>query len=207
MQDAQAPGLEVLERVRRRAELGSAGTGEANGDSVDGEVPAPKVIVGAAGAHIGQASGRRIGLAAPRGDVDAPLAPADKRRFEALVRAALQARVGTRTRIGERRGELLREQLGSALDHHVELLGGTREQQVAGRPPDQLGVLPAGHHSQQLSTARDLGQAREHHLAAVARVRGAAVALRVDVWHHAAARTGTPPAARCALVSAMVCHP
>src|SRR5205823_1667451 len=103
VQDAQAPGLEVLERVRRRAELGSAGTGEANGDSVDGEVPAPKVIVGAAGAHIGQ------------------------------------------------EGEL--------------------------------------------------------RFAAGAQMLGVAVVLRVDVCHHAAARTGTPPAARCALVSAMVCHP
>jgi hypothetical protein len=41
----------------------------------------------------------------------------------------------------QRRGEFARELLGSATHHHVELSRRARQQQVARRAADQLGIL------------------------------------------------------------------
>ena len=154
MQHAQSSRPQVGERAGHRAQLAVAVAGEADGDGVDREVPAQQVILGTARSDLGQGSRSRVGLRAPRCDVDAASLPGEERRFEARVGAQLDARMRVGAPVArQRRGELARELLGSALHHHVELSRRAGEQQIARRAADQLGVFARGDEAQQLAAS------------------------------------------------------
>ncbi len=110
VQGAQASGAKVLEGILDCQELALARTAQRQGDGVDGEVAPCQVLLEASLAHDRQGPRGPIGLGAPLGDVDPPVAPSHRGRAEALVddredRSPVGALAG-RDRCRQRAGQL-----------------------------------------------------------------------------------------------------
>ena len=134
MQDPQHAGLEVLARARVR---GQAPVGRVHGDRVDAEV-APGEILGQRHAepHVGQRSGRRVGLRPGARHVEHRGRRVDGGRPEALVDGHLAP---------EALGRAAGDGLGGALDDEVELGGHPPQERVAHGAADHVHARLAGH--------------------------------------------------------------
>ncbi len=143
VQHAQRARGEVLERALDRDQPAPPLTTERQRDRVDGEVTPREVLLDAARAHVGQGTGRRVGLCAQLGDVDAPVVPDDRCGAETFVQDRLDG-VAVGTLAGrDGRAQGTREISRVASDGHVELARPMPEQEVADGAADEGDVLAA----------------------------------------------------------------
>ena len=162
VQHAQPAGLEIAQCIRHRAHLPPARAAQADGDRVDGEVPALEVLLLGPRAHVGQGSRRRVGLGAAGRDVDPPAVPLHERRAEALVLVGARRHAEAGGEIARERRGGLREGLPLAAHHDVQLARLATQQQIAHRAPDELHVVALPGHLEQRRAAGETVQPLEH---------------------------------------------
>jgi hypothetical protein len=153
MQYSQPALFEVPQRIGHSARLPPTFTAQADGDRVDGEVPARQVLLLGSRAYVRQSPRYGVGLGAPGRDVDPAAIPFHERRAKTfvLVRARENPEAGAEITSEQRGG--LRDGPPIAAYHNVQLARGSAQQQIAHRAPDKLQIAPLPGHRKQRLTA------------------------------------------------------
>ena len=201
VQHAQAPGGEVLERVRRLRRARPA-RGPPSGTAIALTVKSRRArsSSGVPGAHVRQRARARVGLArGARRCRCARRSQLDDRGAEALVDGDVRRRARVAGQIAApARGRTPRRRRR----RRTSSSRGARPSSRSRTAPPTSATSSARRPREQLAAAGQLASALEHGLAGapIARVAHARRSL-------SASRTGMPAAARCALASAIVWRP